>query len=315
MIEKINKKLAGLTDFEKKYGYMFLEADEETADPTKIEAVVTSRTKQINATDEPSGEDITIDDTPDEDLDLEDEGMNDDTNPDTDTGTEENTGEETNPDTETPEETGDENIDNDDDTPDDGEIATDDDVIDDGEEPTDNENPDDGEITTDDTVDDTNDGENDTPDDGGDGGEEIATDDTETTDDVAAENTDNGGDNTTENNTDDNEGIKKQNLFKKFVNLHESLDVYISKLDVTVGIDDVMNKQINIINDNLKQIREVLYDYMILKFKANTYLQNMLFYQRSITGINLLLDDLGNVWVDKEAKKDEKSKDVGQTNK
>lgn len=289
MIKKIDKRNENLTNFEKRYLQPFMEAPEDD-DVKKVGDVITSRTKLIDASNrEDLGDDVAMDD---EDTTLEDlEGLeNVDMNDDEDTEDDEiatDDGEESEG------TSGEENNDNEPTYPNENENSNDGSV-----EETTSQDSGDNEIATDDGGDEEN---NDAPAD--DNGDEIATDDgdDDTADAAPADgNDETNADNQNTDTQDDDEAIHKQNLYTRFMSLHESIDRYIHKLDTLTGIDDTMNHQITIINDKFKKLEELLYQYMIVKFKKNSYVESMLFYQRTVAAVNLSLDVLSNVWVDPE---------------
>ena len=47
--------------------------------------------------------------------------------------------------------------------------------------------------------------------------------------------------------------------------------------------------------DIANHFSEMMYDYMVLKFKKNSYLESMLFYQRTVAAVNLCLDSLDKI--------------------
>ena len=110
----------------------------------------------------------------------------------------------------------------------------------------------------------------------------AGTDDTDTTDGES------DGDNK-------NEGIHKQNLYKKFVSLKTSVDNYEHKLSSIIGVDPETHEMMHRITDKMRSLSDMMYDYMILKFKNNTYLESMLFYQRALSATKLCLDALAKV--------------------
>ena len=185
---------------------------------------------------------------------------------------------------------------------------TDDIVTDDnGDIPTDDEEMDD--TTVDDgedvAVDDTQGDTGDTGDEGN-GTDDIVVDDNE---DVPTDDGDAGGDQGTEEQPDDTAGdedenggqedqqekIHKQNLFKRFITLHTSIENYSHKLSSIIGVDSDTHKMISEVSEKLNQLGDMLYDYMILKFKKSTYLESMLFYQRTVAATNLCLDSLSKI--------------------
>lgn len=276
----------GLTPFERKY--LFTEARGEKKDRKNVRQISIDMSSKkgkttINGT-ETDTDDVDVDDTDDIDLsELDDEANASDTS-----------------------------VDPDDDTDDD---STGDDMDIDLEDPEDSSMGDDGTDASDDISTE--------PDDGDDSGEDSGSTDTDSdtsgddggSDDVAIEpddDSDSGSDDSgssdassddsgdsedssEESPEDKEEAIHKQALFSKFQNLYESIGNYNAKLDEIVGKTDMTNHNYKEINDNLKQLRDFLYDYMIIKFKDASYTESMLFYQRSIAVVNISLDMLENV--------------------
>ena len=279
MINIIDLEKESMTDFERKY--MFTEApdDQERVNVKRIRLKAPDR-RTYDFKKGAGGEDETTE-TPDNTEELDDTNTSGDTVEDPDVNT--------NDQTETDDATGDaESIDMNDDSG-----ASDDIVTDDDEE-----------VSTDDQT-------GDTPDDGG--GESIDMgDDSGTSDDIV---TDDDGDISTDDANDDqnagtddtdttdgesdgdnkNEGIHKQNLYKKFVSLKTSVDNYEHKLSSIIGVDPETHEMMHRITDKMRSLSDMMYDYMILKFKNNTYLESMLFYQRALSATKLCLDALAKV--------------------
>ena len=278
MINIIDLEKESMTDFERKY--MFTEApdDQERVNVKRIRLKAPDR-RTYDFKKGAGGDDETTE-TPDNTEELDDTGTSGDTVEDPDVNT--------NDPTETDDATGDaESIDMNDDSGASDDIVTDD------------------EATTDDQT-------GDTPDDGGDGESIDMNDDSGASDDIV---TDDDGDISTDdaNNdqnagTDDtdttdgesdgdnkNEGIHKQNLYKKFVSLKTSVDNYEHKLSSIIGVDPETHEMMHRITDKMRSLSDMMYDYMILKFKNNTYLESMLFYQRALSATKLCLDALAKV--------------------
>lgn len=281
MINIIDLEKESMTDFERKY--MFTEApdDQERVNVKRIRLKAPDR-RTYDFKKGAGGDDETTE-TPDNTEELDDTGTSGDTVEDPDVNTDDPTS--------TDDATGDaESIDMNDDSGASYDIVTDDDE----------------EVPTDDQT-------GDTPDDGGGDGESIDMgDDSGTSDDIV---TDDDGDIPTDdaNNdqnagTDDtdttdgesdgdnkNEGIHKQNLYKKFVSLKTSVDNYEHKLSSIIGVDPETHEMMHRITDKMRSLSDMMYDYMILKFKNNTYLESMLFYQRALSATKLCLDALAKV--------------------
>ena len=281
MINIIDLEKESMTDFERKY--MFTEApdDQERVNVKRIRLKAPDR-RTYDFKKGAGGDDETTE-TPDNTEELDDTGTSGDTVEDPDVNMDDPTT--------TDDATGDaESIDMNDDS------GTSDDIVTDDDE----------EVSTDDQT-------GDTPDDGGGDGESIDMgDDSGTSDDIV---TDDDGDISTDdaNNdqnagTDDtdttdgesdgdnkNEGIHKQNLYKKFVSLKTSVDNYEHKLSSIIGVDPETHEMMHRITDKMRSLSDMMYDYMILKFKNNTYLESMLFYQRALSATKLCLDALAKV--------------------
>ena len=278
MINIIDLEKESMTDFERKY--MFTEApdDQERVNVKRIRLKAPDR-RTYDFKKGAGGDDETTE-TPDNTEELDDTGTSGDTVEDPDVNTDDPTT--------TDDATGDaESIDMNDDS------GAPDDIVTDDEAPTDDQTdaPDDGgsdaesidmgndsgtsgDIVTDDdgdiSTDDANDDQN------------AGTDDTDTTDGES------DGDNK-------NEGIHKQNLYKKFVSLKTSVDNYEHKLSSIIGVDPETHEMMHRITDKMRSLSDMMYDYMILKFKNNTYLESMLFYQRALSATKLCLDALAKV--------------------
>ena len=279
MINIIDLEKESMTDFERKY--MFTEApdDQERVNVKRIRLKAPDR-RTYDFKKGAGGDDETTE-TPDNTEELDDTGTSGDTVEDPDVNTDDPT--------QTDDATGDaQSIDMNDDSG-----ASDESVTDD-EAPTDDQTgdvPDDGgsdaesidmgddagasdDIVTDDDGDiSTDDANND---------QNAGTDDTDTTDGES------DGDNK-------NEGIHKQNLYKKFVSLKTSVDNYEHKLSSIIGVDPETHEMMHRITDKMRSLSDMMYDYMILKFKNNTYLESMLFYQRALSATKLCLDALAKV--------------------
>ena len=136
-----------------------------------------------------------------------------------------------------------------------------------------------------------------------DGTEDIVTDDdpaitddeADAPDDPNTDDQDTGDENAGEKDTDEEEKIHKQNLFKKFITLRTSVENYDAKLSSMIGIDADTHEMITEISEKLRSLAEMMYDYMVLKFKKNSYLESMLFYQRTVAAVNLCLDSLDKI--------------------
>ena len=271
MINIIDLEKESMTDFERKY--MFTEApdDQERVNVKRIRLKAPDR-RTYDFKKGAGGDDETTE-TPDNTEELDDTDTSGDTVEDPDVNTDDPTA--------TDDATGDaESIDMNDDS------GASDDIVTDDEAPTDDQT-------------------GDTPDDGDGDGESIDMgDESGTSDDIVTDDTNNdqnaGTDDTdtTDGESDGdnkNEGIHKQNLYKKFVSLKTSVDNYEHKLSSIIGVDPETHEMMHRITDKMRSLSDMMYDYMILKFKNNTYLESMLFYQRALSATKLCLDALAKV--------------------
>ena len=282
MIKIIDLETEHLTEYEKKYVFTEAPTEKERVNVKRISLRAPDKRTydfrkgaddepEEDATEEPA-EDVTTDDNTDvvEDPgdDLTDPAEDEPEVPDEDLDTEE-----------TPtEDTADEDI-----------------VVDDETVETDDLDDTNGE----DTGDDPN--VNDTEED--DGTDDIVTDDdpaitddeADAPDDPNTDDQDTGDENAGEKDTDEEEKIHKQNLFKKFITLRTSVENYDAKLSSMIGIDADTHEMITEISEKLRSLAEMMYDYMVLKFKKNSYLESMLFYQRTVAAVNLCLDSLDKI--------------------
>lgn len=323
MIVKTTRKPSPMSGYKK---YFMFEApgdeDEETPTPKantkviKINPDDKRRTDYTQYVPDPDandgGEEVdqTDDTTDDATTDVPEDTPVDDT---TDTGTEEPTA------TDEPDTTADENTPEDtpqDDTaaPETGDGGTDtgtepmidetdygtgDDATQDAPENTDTaDTPAETDVQTDDT-DYNTDNETDVDTDAGDGDTE-----TDTTDDT-------NQNDTTQQNTgldDPDDKTHKFILFKKCISLESALSNYIQKLSGIMSDDLECNHIYKKITNNLKELDEMLHDYMTIKFENATYIQSMLFYQRLLASVGINLDMLKHIRQKEIKMNDKKSK-------
>ena len=88
------------------------------------------------------------------------------------------------------------------------------------------------------------------------------------------------------------DSTRQYKLFLDLNKLHNSVSNYISNLETEIRDD---SKIMEIYTENiekLKQVKDLLFDYMNLKFKNSSYIQNLLFYQKMYTTVDLIADIL-----------------------
>ena len=115
-------------------------------------------------------------------------------------------------------------------------------------------------------------------------------------------------------NSQDDDAIHKQMLFRRFMDLHESIEGFIKRLEESLNQDIDVNKNYSSVADKLKQLNEFIYDYMVVKFKTASYAKSMLFYQRSLATAHLAIAVLGDEIekFNKDTKNNKESKKQGK---
>ena len=150
------------------------------------------------------------------------------------------------------------------------------------------------------------------------GDTEPTTDDTDYTSDNdtgngdteadATDDTQNDADQQTGGLDDPNDKTHKFILFKKCISLESALSNYIQKLSGIMSDDLECNHIYKKITNNLKELDEMLHDYMTIKFESATYIQSMLFYQRLLASVGINLDMLKHIRQKEIKMSDKKSK-------
>lgn len=90
------------------------------------------------------------------------------------------------------------------------------------------------------------------------------------------------------------DSTRKYKLFLDFKELHSSVENYISNLEMEIRDDSQIMETIKTSIDRLKKTRDLLFDYMTLKFTSSTYIQNLLFYQKMYAVVVMIVDILSN---------------------
>ena len=159
------------------------------------------------------------------------------------------------------------------------------------------------EPVTDDTdySDEPDSGEDAPTDDAGDdsGTDEPTTDDTDySEDDDSSSEGDDGGTGAGEDNPDNpdsggnssnDEQVRKYALYKKFLKLDSTLGGIIEKLSSALSDNPDINQKYKIITNKVKTLKELLSQYMIIRFSKSSYIQSMLFYQRVMAAMEITL--------------------------
>ena len=140
-------------------------------------------------------------------------------------------------------------------------------------------------------------------------GDEPVTDDSEDFSDGADagdEGADDGGEDSGDTQTDTPpadgetedtpaEQLFKYNLYRKFEKLLLTLRDYIDDLEMLLSDDPEINRQYRELSKKLNSIKELMEEYMIVKYQKVSFAHSMLFYQRVITSVNIILDTLSKI--------------------
>lgn len=115
-----------------------------------------------------------------------------------------------------------------------------------------------------------------------------------------SEGTDDGseqGDETDSDQSDGNpvENLYKYNLYQKFQNVHTSLGEYIEQLNVIVSDDAELNREYKELTSKLVKLKDLMRDYMIMKFSKSSFTKSMFFYQRIMTSVNIIIQTLKKI--------------------
>lgn len=88
------------------------------------------------------------------------------------------------------------------------------------------------------------------------------------------------------------DSTRKYILFLNYQSLINAVNNYITKLENNLGDDTDSNKILKTSINKLKEIKDLCYDYITMKFETSTYIQSLLFYQNIIVMVQLVFDML-----------------------
>jgi hypothetical protein len=152
--------------------------------------------------------------------------------------------------------------------------------------------------TTDDTdVDDNPDDDtDDTTDDGPDTGDDGTdyNDDSDDASDSTDDSQDDSNDEPEETEEEKNEKIKKFHMYKRFLRLYNSIDSFLEKIQDVVKNDATQNAVIKTVTNNLKDIHDAMYDYMTIRYKSQSYVQILIYFETVISIVKLNFELLRN---------------------
>lgn len=91
------------------------------------------------------------------------------------------------------------------------------------------------------------------------------------------------------------DSTRKYVLFKEFMSLYNAINNYITKLESVINDDIETNRTISEAANRLREIRDLTYDYMTMKYEISTYTQSLLFYQTLIVSVQMVFRLLENI--------------------
>ena len=91
------------------------------------------------------------------------------------------------------------------------------------------------------------------------------------------------------------DSTRKYTLYKEYMSLYNACDNYISKLENILKNNFEENQILRISVNNLREIKDILSDYMTIRFPINTYVQSLLFYQKMVVSVQLVFNLLKSI--------------------
>ena len=91
------------------------------------------------------------------------------------------------------------------------------------------------------------------------------------------------------------EQVRSYNLYNRFLLLYNSVKNYISKLDNMVKDSYESNLIIRTSTSQLREIEELLKDYMIFQYQNASYVKSLLFYEKALVSVQLVFNLLENI--------------------
>lgn len=86
----------------------------------------------------------------------------------------------------------------------------------------------------------------------------------------------------------DYDSTRKYRLFKEYVKLSNSIEGYISKLENAITSNPQMNQIYKTSTEKLRDIRELLVDYMMMRYGINSYVQSLIFFNSQVAAVELI---------------------------
>lgn len=86
------------------------------------------------------------------------------------------------------------------------------------------------------------------------------------------------------------DSTRKYILFKNYMSLSNAIENYISKLEAKMGTNDQETIIYKNATDKLREVGDLCYDYLTMKFEISTYIQSLLFFQNLVVMIQATFD-------------------------
>lgn len=93
----------------------------------------------------------------------------------------------------------------------------------------------------------------------------------------------------------DFEATRKYTLYKEFLNLMDAIDVYVERLENYYIDDSARNKIIRTSIEKLSEIKDQIYEYIMMRFELASYVQALMFYQKMRVSILLVFNLLEKI--------------------
>lgn len=181
----------------------------------------------------------------------------------------------------------------DEETPDEPETGNDEDYSNDMSNDNTDSETNDSEESDDGSDADTTDDAPDEPETGDDGGEDYSDD---TSDDSG--DTDDGNNETDTSDDGDGEDAeekkKKYSMYLRYLHLYELISTFSEHIRSIVKDDFTQNAVIKTVVNNLNNLYNGMYDYMVIKYKTSSYVEIMLYYETVINCVRLNFELLRN---------------------
>jgi hypothetical protein len=126
-------------------------------------------------------------------------------------------------------------------------------------------------------------------------GDDQEDDDTDNSDSGEEDNTTDGEENQVDQAPEqNNDAFKKYSLYRDLVSLYNTVNAYIGKLESILKDNIEANLVIKTVTAKLRDVEDLMYDYMTIKFQSDTYIQALIFFESIIAIIGLNFKMLKN---------------------